>query len=31
MSQFEYETMSNQELRKYFLAHQEDKNALQEY
>ncbi len=31
MSKINYQTMSKQELRKYFLEHREDKKAFQEY
>ena len=31
MSQVNYATMSDQELRQYFLKHREDKTALQAY
>jgi hypothetical protein len=31
MNPVEYQAMSNQELKKYFLEHREDQNALQEY
>jgi hypothetical protein len=31
MSKINYQTMSKQELRKYFLEHREDKKAFEEY
>ncbi len=31
MSKINYQSMSKQELRKYFLEHREDKKAFQEY
>jgi hypothetical protein len=31
MSKINYQTMSKQELKKYFLEHREDKEAFQEY